>query len=142
MTLAPEAVSKFEAFVRGALKPDGTVALKPQELLNAYADQARDAYTRWQKNITDLDAANATTCKERFSATQLSQAETAVGFLSSFDPTFRDLAKSQLNNPTFVNAMRLVGERLGEDTFETAGRPPAPKKSAAERMGYAKPKSN
>src|SRR5579885_3623127 len=132
--LAPEAVSKFETFMKGALKPDGTVALKPQDLLNAYVEQAKDAHARWEKSLQDLDASNAAACKQRFSAQQLSAAETAVGFLSSFDPAFRDLAKRQLNDPTFVNAMRLVGERLSEDTFEPAGRPPAPKKSPAERM--------
>lgn len=142
LKIAPEAVSKFEAFVKGQLKADGTVALKPQALLDAYLDQARDAHARWEKSLQDLDASNAAACKQRFSAEQLSASETAVGFFSSFDPAFRDFAKRQLNDPTFVNAMRLVGERLGEDTFEQGGRPPPPAKSRAERMGYVKPKSN
>lgn len=140
--LAPEAVSKFETLVKGALKTDGTVALKPQDLLNAYVEQARDAHARWEKSLQDLNTSNEAACKQRFSAEQLSASETAVGFLSSFDPAFRDLAKRQLNDPTFVNAMRIVGERLSEDTFEQGGRPPAPKKTPAERMGYTKPKSN
>jgi hypothetical protein len=146
LTIAPEAVTKFETVVKAALKPDGTVSLKPQELLNAYLDQARDAHARWEKQLEELNTTNEATCKQRFSAQQLSSAETAVGFLSSFDPAFRDLAKRQLNDPTFVNAMRLVGERLSEDTFEPAGRSASATKSPremtraerAQRMGYTK----
>lgn len=142
--LAPEATQKFETFLRANLNADGKVTLTSQAVLDQFVEQARDANTRWHKQIADTDKANETACRARFTPAQLSVAETAVGFFSSFDPAFRDLAKRQLNDPVFVNAMRIIGERLSEDTFETGGHspPPAPKKSAAERMGYAKPKPN
>jgi len=142
--LAPEATQKFESFLRAKLTADGKVTLTSQEVLDQFVEQAQDANARWQKQVADTDKANEAVCKERFTPAQLSAAETAVGFFSSFDPAFRDLAKRQLNDPVFINAMRNVGERLSEDTFEIAGTPPPPpnRKSAAERMGYAKPKTN
>lgn len=138
------AKATFEAFVKSKLQPDGKLSLTAQEVVDTYVAQARDAYTRWQKQILDTDKANADTCKARFTPAQLAQSETAVGFFSSYDPQFREFAKSQLNSPVFVNAMRLVGERLSEDSFEPAGAQPvvAPTKSRAERMGYTKPKAN
>lgn len=142
--LAPEAAQKFESFLRTKLGADGKVTLTSQEVLDQFLEQAQDANARWTKQIEDTDKANEATCKERFTPAQLSRAESAVGFFSSFDPEFRDFAKRQLNNPVFVNAMRNIGERLSEDTFEIGNSPPPPasKKSAAERMGYAKPKPN
>lgn len=142
--LTPEATTKFESFLKAKLTADGKVTLTSQEVLDQFLEQARDADARWHKQIQDTDKANEAACKERFTPAQLSASETAVGFFSSFDPAFRDFAKRQLNDPVFVNAMRNVGERLSEDTFDIAGSPPpvANKKSAAERMGYAKPKPN
>lgn len=144
LKLAPEATTKFESFLRTKLSADGKVTLTSQEVLDHYAEQARDASARWQKHILDTDKANEDTCKARFTPAQLAASETAVGFLSSFDPTFRELAKRQLNDPAFVNAMRIIGERLSEDSLEVAGVPPpvVSRKSPAERMGYAKPKPN
>ncbi len=134
------AKAKFTTFIKSKLTPDGKVLLSSQEVVDAYLEQARDAYTLWQKQIEDQNKTNEAECKSRFTPAQLSQAETAVGFFASYDPQFRDWAKSQLNSPIFTNAMRLVGERLSEDTFEIAGAQPVtpPKKSAAERMGYTK----
>lgn len=142
--LAPEATQKFESFLRGKLTADGKVTLTSQEVVDQFIEQAQDANARWQKQVTETDKANETLCKQRFSQAQLSAAETAIGFASSLDPAFRDFSKRQLNDPTFVNFMREIGERLSEDTFEAAGNPPPVqnKKSAAERMGYAKPKPN
>jgi hypothetical protein len=138
--LAPEAASKFDAFLRTKLTADGKVTLTSQEVLDQFLEQAQDANARWAKQITDTDKANEAICKQRFTPAQLSLSETAVGFFSSFDPEFRDFAKRQLNNPVFVNAMRNIGERLSEDAFEigNASPPPVSKKSAAERMGYSK----
>jgi hypothetical protein len=138
------AKATFEAFVKSKLQPDGKLSLTAQEVVDTYVAQARDAYTRWQKQIQDTDKANADTCKARFTPAQLAQSETAVGFFSSYDPQFREFAKSQLNSPVFVNAMRLVGERLSEDSFEPAGNQPATpaRRTPAERMGYVKAKSN
>lgn len=142
--LAPEATAKFDSFLRTKLTADGKVTLTSQEVMDQFLEQAQDANLRWQKQVTDTDKANEALCKQRFTPAQLSAAETAIGFASSLDPSFRELAKRQLNDPVFVNFMREIGERLSEDTFETAGNPPPPqnKKSAAERMGYAKPKPN
>lgn len=142
--LAPEATQKFDSFLRTKLTADGKVTLTSQEVMDQFLEQAQDANLRWQKQVTDTDKANEALCKQRFTPAQLSAAETAIGFASSLDPSFRDLAKRQLNDPVFVNFMREIGERLSEDTFETAGNPPPPqnKKSPAERMGYAKPKPN
>lgn len=138
--LAPEAAQKFEQFLRTKLNADGKVTLTSQEVLDQFLEQAQDANARWAKQVEDKDKANEAICKQRFTPTQLSNSETAVGFFSSFDPQFRDFAKRQLNDPVFVNAMRNIGERLSEDTFEIGHTPPPPpsKKSAAERMGYTK----
>lgn len=143
--IAPEALSKLETFVKGKLDAaTGKVLLSPQDIADAFVDQATAAYSLWQQQIKDQDAANKAVCQERFTPAQLAVSETAVGFLSSFDPTFRDFAARQLNDPTFVNAMRVIGERLSEDTLEIGGAAPPPpaKRSAAERMGYAKSKPN
>lgn len=142
--LAPEATQKFESFLKAKLSADGKVNLTSQEVVDQFLEQGRDANARWHKQIQDTDKANEAVCKERFTPAQLSAAETAIGFAASYDPAFRDFAKRQLNDPVFVNFMRNIGERLSEDTFEIAGSPPPPtnKKSAAERMGYAKPKPN
>jgi hypothetical protein len=144
MKLSSESVSKFETFLKGKTV-DGKLTLTNQEVVDQFAAQARDAYVLWQKQQVDMDKANETLCKERFTPAQLSASETAIGFFTSFEPAFRDLAKRQLNDPVFVNAMRIIGERLSEDTFEIPGNAPivnAKGKSAAERMGYTKPKTN
>jgi hypothetical protein len=135
--------TKFEALIKGKTV-DGKVVLTAQEIADAYVEQARDAYAAWQKQVEDLNKSNEAKCRERFTPAQLSQAESAVGFFSSFDPAFSEFAKAQLNNPIFTNAMRLVGERLSEDTFEPSGQQPMPRsnKTPAERMGYVKPKPN
>jgi len=135
LKISPEAQAEFTAFLKGKMQADGKVLLTSQEVLDQYVAQARAANARWQKQIQETDKANEVACKERFTAPQLAAAETAVGFFASFDPAFRDFAKRQLNDPVFVNAMRNVGERLSEDTFEI-GAPPSPvrKKSAAEIM--------
>lgn len=136
--------TKFEGFLRSKLTSDGKVLLTSQEVMDQFAEQARDAYSRWQQQIADTDKANAAECQRRFTPAQIAESETAVGFISSYEPAYRDFAKSQLNNPVFVNAMRLIGERLSEDTFErgSAAPPPPATKSRAERMGYGKPKPN
>jgi hypothetical protein len=144
LKLAPEATTQFESFLKSKLTADGKVLLTGQEVLDHYVTQARAANARWQQQITDQNAKNEAECRARFTPAQLAASETAVGFFSSFDPAFRDFAKGQLNNPVFVNAMRTVGERLSEDTFEIGGSaPPSPRgKSAAERMGYVRAKPN
>ena len=135
----PDSVSKFEAVLRQKLQPDGSLKLTGQEVVDLYAAQARDAAARWQTQIKQIDADNAAECKQRFTPSQLAAAETAVGFLSSYDTSIREWAKQQLNDPRFTNAMRLIGERLQEDTFERAGTAPQPdRRTAAQRMGYAK----
>lgn len=144
MKLAPEAVTKFTEFVE-AKTPDseGKFTLTAQELVDVFADQARGASQRWQTQLAAQDKKWETESKSRFTAPQLAAAETGIGFLTSYEPSFRDLAKSYRNNPAFVNAMRVVGELLSEDTFLTGtAAPPTTQKSRAERMGYVKAKTN
>lgn len=130
--LADAARTKFETFVKGKLA-DGKITLSPQELVDAYLEQARDANQRWMADQVAQDKQWETESKQRFNETQLAAAETGVGWLSSFDPQFREVAKAFKNHPTFVNAMRLVGERLSEDTFEPVGtRVPSGRKSAKD----------
>jgi hypothetical protein len=138
--LADAAVAKFDASVRPLLGPDGKLSLTPQQLADLFVDQARDGQVRWQQQITEQNAAWEAESRQRFSTQQLAAAETGVGFLSSFDPAFRELSREFKNNPTFVNAMRVVGERLSEDKFEIDGTPApaAQKRSRAQVMGYAK----
>jgi hypothetical protein len=124
--LAPEATTKFETFLKGKLAADGKVVLTSQEVADHFIDQAKDANARWMKQIEAKNAENEAACKKRFTATQLSQAESAVGWASSIDPGFREFAKGQLNDPVFVNFMREIGERLSEDEFERGTLPSAP----------------
>lgn len=132
LKVAPEARSKFETAIKGKTK-DGRLDLTPQDVVDLYAEQARDAYKQWETQVAQQDASWKAESEKRFSKEQLAAAETGVGFLSSFDPTFRDLTKGIANHPSFVNAMRVIGERLSEDTFEIEGsRAPTPKKSAAD----------
>lgn len=133
MKVSDGARTKFEAAIKGKMK-DGALQLTPQDVVDLYAEQARDAFTAWQQQITTQDAAWKTESESRFSKAQLAAAETGVGFLSSFDPQFRDLTKGIANHPAFVNAMRVIGERLSEDTFEIEGARPAgaQRKSAAD----------
>lgn len=132
LQVAPEARSKFEAAIKGKLK-DGRLELTAQDVVDLYAEQARDAYKQWETQVAQQDASWKAESEKRFSKEQLAAAETGVGFLSSFDPQFRDLTKGIANHPAFVNAMRVIGERLSEDTFEIEGaRAPTPKKSAAD----------
>lgn len=138
--LAPEVVSKHEAFLKSHIK-DGKLELTGQDITDHFLGLASGANEQWQTQIKNTDATNKAECEKRFSPVQLGMAETAVGFFSSFDPGFRDLAKRQLNDPVFVNAMRIVGERLSEDTLEVSGGAPPPpaKRSAAERLYGKKP---
>lgn len=138
MKIAPASLSKFEGALRPKLNAAGKVELSPQEVADLFIDQARDANTLWQQQVTAQDQAWEAESKTRFSETQLKAAETGVGFLSSFDPTFRDLAKQFKNHPAFVNAMRVVGERLSEDQFEIATAPPAPAKRSPAEIMYGK----
>jgi hypothetical protein len=136
MNLAPESVTAFESAIKPKLL-DGKVSLSPQEVVDLFASQARDANTRWQKSLDTLNTTNEAECKSRFTPAQLAASERAIGFLSSFEPQFRELAKIQLNSPIFVNAMRIVGERLSEDNFERAGNPsPARPKTRAEKAQF------
>lgn len=142
MKIAPAAIAKFDGALRPKLSADGTVSLKPQEIADLFFEQARDANEAWKKQQSEQDAAWKAETLKRFSTAQLAARDTGIGFLASIDPAFRELAKQFEHHPTFVNAMRNIGERLSEDTFETGGAPPAPPaKSRAERMGYVK-KSN
>ena len=143
MKLAPEAVTKFTDFVKGKTPTaDGKVTLSPQEIVDLFADQARTAQQRWQTQLAAQDKAWEAESKARFSAPQLAAAETGIGFLTSYEPAFRELAKSYRNNPAFVNAMRIVGERLSEDTFEKGASNPTPPKRAPKDILYPKRATN
>lgn len=137
LKIADEAQTKFKDFLKTKVT-DGKLTLSAQEVVDLYADQARAAYSRWEKQQTDLNAANEAECKQRFTPQQLAASETGVGFLSSFDPQFREVAKAFLNNPTFVNAMRVVGERLSEDSFEIGSARPEPARRQAKDVLYGK----
>jgi hypothetical protein len=126
--LADEVTSKFETFLKPRLGADGKVSLTPQEVADQFIEQAKDANARWVKQIEARNQENEALCKSRFTPAQLSQAETAVGWASSIDPSFREFAKNQLNDPTFVNFMREIGERLSEDEFERGSVPSAPQR--------------
>lgn len=146
--LPPEATSKFETFLKGKLV-DGKVVLTSQEVVDQFIEQAADANARWMKQIEAKNTENEAACKSRFTPAQLSTAETAVGWASSMDPSFREFAKGQLNDPTFVNFMRAVGEKLSEDEFEMGTLPSAPQRrqgpmsrKEAGQILYGKPKSN
>lgn len=136
--LAPEATQKFEGFLRTKLV-DGKVVMTSQEVADHFVDLAKDANTRWMKQMEDLNKSNEVACKTRFTPAQLSQAEAAVGFASSIDPGFREFAKRQLNDPVFVNFMREIGERLSEDEFERGSMPSvAPRKGPMTRAEAGK----
>lgn len=131
-------VAQFADSVKGKLI-DGKLQMTPQEVADLYVAMARGANADWQKQVEDTNKANEVACKSRFSAEELTAAETAVGWFSSFEPAFRDFSKRQLNDPTFTNAMRIVGELLSEDEFPDRPATPAPaKKTPAQRMGYDK----
>ncbi len=137
-TLAPELTQKFEGFLRTKLV-DGKAVMTSQEVADHFLDLAKDANSRWMKQMEDLNASNETACKSRFTPAQLSQAEAAVGFASSIDPGFREFAKRQLNDPVFVNFMREIGERLSEDEFERGTIPSlAPRKGPMTRAEAGK----
>lgn len=119
-------VKKFTETVKGKLA-DGKVVMSPQDVANLLVDMARDGNTVWQQQIADLNKSNETACKARFSGEELAASETAVGFFSSYSPAFRDFAKRQLNDPEFVNAMRIVGELLSEDEIGAPSPPPPAK---------------
>lgn len=131
--LAPEARTKFESFLKTKLV-DGKVVMTSQEVADHFLEQSRDNIARVEtlvaKQIETINSTNEAACKTRFTPAQLSTAETAIGFASSIDPAFREFAKRQLNDPTFVNFMREIGERLSEDEFETGTQP-----SIAQRKG-------
>lgn len=117
---------------------DGLVQLTPQEYADSFIEQARDSYAAWQAQVSTQDKAWETESKGRFTATQLASAETGVGFLSSFEPAFRELVKGFSNHPSFVNAMRVIGERLSEDTFEIQGTRPQLNGKAPKDVLYPK----
>lgn len=117
---------------------DGKFEVTPQKLVDVYVDLARDANTAWQKQIEQLNTDNEATCKARFTPEQLAASESAVGWFSSYEPSFREFAQRQLNDPVFVNAMRLVGEALQEEEFIPAAPPGPTKKTPAQIMGYDK----
>lgn len=140
---APPASTKaiFDKALEGA--KDGKVTLSPQQLVDLYHGMAKDANTVWQAQIAQIKTDNEAACKARFTAPQLAAHDTAVGWFASYDPAFRDYANNQLSDPRFVNAMRLIGEALQEDGLIPAstGGPSSgekPKKTPAQRMGYAK----
>jgi hypothetical protein len=117
---------------------DGKLNLTPQQVVDLYHKGATQAAADWQKQIETTNSTNEAECRKQFTNEQLEAARSGVAFFKSFDPTFADWAKRQLNDPTFVRAMRVVGEALGEDVIEPAG-PPAPApRTAAQRMGYEK----
>ncbi|MDB6107846.1 MAG: hypothetical protein JWO52_7845 [Gammaproteobacteria bacterium] len=141
----PASVSKFDGVLRGKMV-DGKLNLTAQEVVDLYADQARDANTRWHAQMVAQDKEWEQQSRTRFTAAQLAAAETGVGFLTSRQLAnaekagikdsvpFRDLAKQFRNNPDFVEVMRIVGESLAEDTFEKGAAPAPARKSAAERL--------
>lgn len=130
----PEALTKFQTTIKGKTV-DGKLQVSAQDIVDLYVDQARDAYQAWQTQVAAQDAAWKTESEARFTKQQLASAETGVGFLSSFEPAFRELVKGFSNHPSFVNAMRVIGERLSEDSFEIeATRPATPTRSAADRL--------
>lgn len=138
-------LKKFTEAVGGKWA-DGKLSMSPQQVADLYVEMARDANTAWQAQIEKLNSDNEASCKARFSAEELKAAETAVGFFSSYEPAFRDFAKRQLNDPTFTNAMRMVGELLSEDELGDNGPPPPPPKDtrplrerAAEALYGRKP---
>ena len=138
LKIAPEGVAKFESFVTGKKPVEGKFSVTAQELVDLYADQARDAYQNWQAQVVAQDKQWESESKQRFTPAQLAAAETGVGFLSSFEPAFRELSKGYRNHPAFVNAMRVIGERLSEDTFEIAGTAPTAARRAAKDVMYPK----
>lgn len=141
----PDSVSKFDGVLRTKMV-DGKLNLTAQEVVDLYAEQARDANARWQAQMVAQDKEWEQQSRTRFTAAQLAAAEVGIGFLTSRQLAnaekagikdsvpFRDLAKQFRNNPNFVEAMRIVGETLAEDTFERGAPPRAAKKSLAERM--------
>jgi hypothetical protein len=145
LKIDPASVSKFDGVLRSKMV-DGKLNLTGQDIVNLYAEQARDAQARWQASQVAQDKEWEQQSKTRFTAAQLASAEVGIGFLTSRQLAnaekggikdsvpFRDLAKQFRNNPDFVEAMRIVGESLAEDTFERGAPPRAAKKSLAERM--------
>jgi hypothetical protein len=131
------AVSKFETVLK-AKTIDGRLQLTPQDVVDMFAEQARDAHTLWQTQITTQDAAWKAESAQRFSKEQLALSETGVAFLRSFDPDFVELTKGIANHPTFVNAMRVIGERLSEDSLEIEGARPTPARRSAADVLYGK----
>lgn len=142
---APEAVTQLETFLRSKTA-DGKLNLTAQEVADAYVKQAMDANSRWQAQMTAQDKAWADQSKVRFTPAQRAVAEAGVGFITSKQMAaataagvkdavpFRDLAKQFMNHPEFVEAMRIVGDSLKEDTFEKGAPPAAARKSLAERL--------
>lgn len=118
---------------------DGKLSMSPQQVADLYVDVARDAAKAWDAQVKKLDTDNEAACKARFSPEELKAAEGAVGFFSSYEPGFREFARRQLNDPTFINAMRLVGELLSEDDLGSPTPPPKPSdnRSLRERAAEA-----
>ena len=114
MKLPTESEAKFKAFLKAKMA-DGKLNLSPQDFVDHYAEQAKDAHARWLAQVAAEDKAWEAESKRIFSKDQLAAAEVGVGFFANFDPAWRDFSKSMRNHPTFVNAMRVVGESLAED---------------------------
>jgi hypothetical protein len=146
LTINSEAMSKFQTALKGKVA-DGKLNLSAQDVVNLYADQARDAQALWQQQQVEQDRAWEAQSKQRFTPAQLAQAEAGIGFLTSRQMAaaekaglkditpFRDLAKGFKNHPDFVEVMRIVGDSLNEDSFEQGNNALLRgKKSLAERM--------
>lgn len=141
----PEGMAKkFSEAVKGKWA-DGKLSMSPQQVADLYVELARDAGKAWDAQVKKLDTDNKAACEARFSAEELKAAEGAIGFFSSYEPGFRDFARRQLNDPTFTNAMRLVGELLSEDSLGPVTPPPKPvdnrslRERAAEKLYGGKP---
>lgn len=142
---APEATTKFEAALKGKLV-DGKLSMSPQDVADLFVGQAKDANARWQQMQATQDREWEAKSKARFTPAQLAAAEVGIGFLTSRQLAnaektgqkdsvpFRDLAKQFKNHPEFVEAMRIVGESLAEDTFEQGAHPRPAGKTLAERI--------
>lgn len=138
MKISERARGRFNTFLKERTK-DGALSLKPQDVVDLYVAQAREAYENWQREVTAQSETWKAESRTRFSVAQLEAAETGVGFLSSFEPSFRELVKGIADHPSFVNAMREIGERLSEDSFEISGsRPPGGARRAAKDVLYPK----
>lgn len=131
-------VEKFDAFIKAKAGADGKLSVTAQDVVDLYADQARDGFQRWQEQIAAKDAAWATESKKHFDARELSISQAAVAYSESQFPGFRDLAKTLLNHPGFVSLALMAGRQLNEDVIERGGQPPRAPGRAAKDILYPK----